>query len=45
MAFWTSLCSSCSLENCTNVNERFYFSKIIPVNGECVNKQVVVDKS
>jgi hypothetical protein len=35
MVFWTSLCSACSLENCTNGNERF-FSKRIPGNRKCV---------
>ena len=25
LVFWTSLSSACSLENCTNGNERFFF--------------------
>jgi hypothetical protein len=46
MVFWTSLCSACSLENCTNGNERF-FSKRIPIieNAPKNYQQVVADKS
>ena len=39
-------CSACSLENCTNGNERKKNSKRIPVNRKCVKnyQQVVADK-